>query len=265
MYIQYVGVDNSLAFRTYAFHVIDPPHETREFTIQVRSQEFCPGRLSFQDGPGISSARLQRDLKAETQESLAEAELCIEELDIQAFRAEHYPHKKVPATPDRAPGISHESPPPEKHSQNRGYWPLGPARHSASEEISILLLHELGSPLDGLKLAMEGQSVRVCCAQSCQESLPLLTGPNPPHLIFTQPKLPDGIWADVVSLARKALKPVNVIIVGRLANVGLYLQTVTGGAFDFIVPPLTGFELTHVLRCAIENVLTCRETLAHSQ
>jgi len=97
---------------------------------------------------------------------------------------------------------------------------------------------------------------------SFQEALPLLTGPNPPHLIFTQPKLPDGIWADVVSLAMMAPKPINVIVVGRLADVGLYLQTITGGAFDFIVPPLTGYELTHVLRCAIESVLSRRELQA---
>ena len=58
--------------------------------------------------------------------------------------------------------------------------------------------------------------------------------------------------------------PANVIVVGRLANVGLYLQTITGGAFDFIVPPLTGYELTHVVRCAIENVLSRRETQARS-
>jgi hypothetical protein len=99
----------------------------------------------------------------------------------------------------------------------------------------------------------------VCSLRSFHEALPLLTGPNPPHLIFTQPQLPDGIWADVVSLAIEALKPISVIVVGRLADVWLYLQTITGGAFDFIVPPLTGYELTHVLRCAIESVLSRRE------
>jgi FixJ family two-component response regulator len=72
------------------------------------------------------------------------------------------------------------------------------------------------------------------------------------------------MWADVASLAIKAAAPANVIVVGRLANVGLYLQTITGGAFDFIVPPLTGYELTHVVRCAIENVLSRRETQARS-
>ena len=154
------------------------------------------------------------------------------------------------------------SPAPERHSQNRGYWPLGPTPHPASEDISTLLLHELGGSLDALKSALEAQSVKVCCLRSFQEALPLLTGPNPPHLIFTQPKLPDGIWADVVSLAMMAPKPINVIVVGRLADVGLYLQTITGGAFDFIVPPLTGYELTHVLRCAIESVLSRRELQA---
>ncbi len=264
MYIQYVGVDNSASSRIYSFHVINPPREARDFTVKVRSEEFRVDRLKFQDGPGISSARLQRELKGETQESRAEADLCIEEQDVREYRARHYPHKKPPAATDRAAGISHESPPPDKHFQNRAYWPLGPPAHPASEEVSTLLLHELGESLEALKSALEGQSVKVRSLRSLQEALPLLTGPNPPHLIFTQPKLPDGIWADVVSLAMKAPKPVNVIVVARLADVGLYLQTITGGAFDFIVAPLTGYQLTHVLRCAIESVLSRREAQARA-
>jgi DNA-binding NtrC family response regulator len=133
-----------------------------------------------------------------------------------------------------------------------------------SEQISALLLHELGESHDALKSALEDQSVEVCSLRSVQEALPLLTGPKPPHLIFTQPKLPDGIWADVVRQALKAPKPVDVIVVARPANAGLYLQAITGGAFDFIVAPLTSYQLTHVLRCAIESVLTRREAQAHA-
>ena len=258
MYIQYVGVDNSVGSRTYSFHVIEPPQVAREFTVKVRSEEFSADRLKFQDGPGISSARLQRELKGETQEARAEANLRIDERDVREYRAMHYPPKKPSHATDRAPD-SHESSPPRKHFQDRGYSPLGPTQLPKSEEISTLLLHEVGDPLDALKLALEAQSVKVCSLRSCQEALPLMTGPNPPHLIFTQPKLPDGTWEDVVSLALKAAKPMNVIVVGHLANVGLYLQTINGGAFDFILPPLTGDELTHVVRCAIENVLTRRE------
>ena len=262
MYIQYVGVDNSVGSRTYTFHVINPPQDSREFTVKVRSEEFSADRLKFQDGPAISSARLQRELNGETQELRAEENLGINEQDVREYRALHYPPKKPSHAPDRAPDSSHESSPPGKHFQDRGYSPLGPTRLPRSEEITTLVLHEAGESQDALKLALEGQSVKVRCLRSHQEALALLTGPNPPQLVFTQPKLPDGTWEDVVSLALKAAKPVNVIVVGRLANVGLYLQTVNGGAFDFIVPPLTGYELTHVVRCAIENVLSRRDVKA---
>ena len=51
--------------------------------------------MKLQDGPGICFARLQRELKIETQESRAEGHLHIGELDIQEYRARHYPRKKT--------------------------------------------------------------------------------------------------------------------------------------------------------------------------
>jgi len=262
MYVQYVGEENSADSRIYSFHVINPPQVARDFTVRVRSEEFHSDRLKFQDGPGISSARLRRELKEETQDLRAKADLCIEEQDVREYRAQHYPHTRSTGTTERGPRIEHAPPPHEKHFQKRGYWPVGPTPRRVPEQIAALLLHELGESLDALKSALEAQSVNVCCLQSLQEALPLLAGPNPPYLIFTQPDLPDGTWSDVVRLATKASKPVNVIVVARPANAGLYLQAITGGAFDFIVAPLTGYQFTHVLRCATESVLTRREALA---
>jgi len=236
MLIQYRGFDSSINSRIYNFNVIDPPRATREFTVEVQSEEFGVDRLKFQDGPAVSSERLERELKLETQGSHAEVRLRVGNLDVREYRTQHYPHKTGTSAAKK---------------------PI-PVR----EEIIALLLHEMGGPLDALKVALEGHSMRVRCMKSFQEALPLLTGANPPHLVFTQPGLPDGNWADVVSLATKASKPVNVIVVERLANDGLYLQTITNGAFDFIVPPLSGYELSHVLRCAIGNVLGRREAQA---
>jgi len=132
------------------------------------------------------------------------------------------------------------------------------------EEISVLLLHELGASRGLQKLALEGQSTKVRWLQSFQEALPLLLGSNPPHLVFTAPTLPDGTWVDVVNLVAMAPKPVNIIVVARLVDVRLYLETITRGAFDFIVPPLTAYELTHVVRCAVENTLSRRDAQASS-
>ena len=259
MLVKYCGFDNAVHSRIYAYRVIDPPREPRNLTVQVRSVEVDVNRLKFQDGPGISSARLERELKRETPESRAEADLRINDEDVREYRAQHYPAHKLAKTQGATLTIPPRLAPmgkPFRDSANPGMFH---APHFVRGEIITLLLHEAGAPLDALKVALEGQSERIYCLKSCQEALPLLSGANPPHLVFTQPSLPDGIWADVVKMATRAQKPVNVIVVGHPTNVGLYLQTITGGAFDFIVPPLSGYELTHVMRCAIGNVLGRRE------
>jgi hypothetical protein len=43
MHIQYVGFDNAVRSRIYAFHVIDSPLETREFTVKVQAGAFRAG------------------------------------------------------------------------------------------------------------------------------------------------------------------------------------------------------------------------------
>ena len=130
------------------------------------------------------------------------------------------------------------------------------------EEISAVLLHQPAESQRLLKRALEGRSIKVNWLQNYREALPLLREADPPHLVFTEALLPDGTWADVVKLALEALKPVKVIVVSRLIDVGLYVQTIGGGAFDFIVPPATSDELAHVLAGAIESVLGLRRTQA---
>jgi len=95
MHIQYVGFDNAVRSRIYAFHVIDSSLGTREFTVKVQAEAFGAGSLKLQDGPGICFERLQRELEIETQESRAEALLHIGEMHIQEYRARHYPRKKT--------------------------------------------------------------------------------------------------------------------------------------------------------------------------
>jgi DNA-binding NtrC family response regulator len=130
------------------------------------------------------------------------------------------------------------------------------------EEISAVLLHQSTEPQRVLKAALEGSSVKVNWLRNYGEALPLLKGTDPPHLVFTEASLPDGTWTDVVKLALEALKPVKVIVVSRLVDMRLYVETMAGGAFDFIVPPMTSDELAHVLACAVDSVLNLRRTQA---
>ena len=130
------------------------------------------------------------------------------------------------------------------------------------KEISALLLHQSAESQRVLKHALEGRSVKVNWLRYCRDALPFLREAEPPHLVFTEAVLPDGTWADVVKLALAALKPVKVIVVSRLIDMRLYVDTMAGGAFDFIVPPMTGDELVHVLACAVESVLNLRRMQA---
>ena len=130
------------------------------------------------------------------------------------------------------------------------------------KQISALLLHQPTEPQRILKEALEGRSVKVNWLRNYGEALTLLKGADPPHLVFTEALLPDGNWRDVVKLALEALKPVKVIVVSRLIDMRLYVETMAGGAFDFIVPPMSSDELAHVLACAIDSVLNLRRTQA---
>lgn len=91
MYIQYAGFNLVINSRTYTFRVIDPPEETREFTLAVQSEAFRSPPFRFQDGPGVCLARLKQELERESRESRAETHLSIGQSDIQEYVERTYP------------------------------------------------------------------------------------------------------------------------------------------------------------------------------
>ena len=126
------------------------------------------------------------------------------------------------------------------------------------ESIRALLVRARHDPLDALRLALEEQSIGIFTAKNCAEAALALWSDCPPHLVFTETRLADGNWADVLTLATKASAPVNVIVVAPFADMSLYLQAIERGAFDFIVPPLSDPEFLHVVRTAAENAVSRR-------
>lgn len=91
MYIQYAGFDLASDFRTYNFHVIDPPEEAREFTVNLPDETFRTPPFKTQDGPAICMVRLKKELEQETRESPARASLNIARNDIREYIEKNYP------------------------------------------------------------------------------------------------------------------------------------------------------------------------------
>jgi ActR/RegA family two-component response regulator len=260
MYIQYTGFNVSINSRVYNFHVLDPSREPREFTVKIHSDTNLWAALKLQDGPGICFERLEQELGRETPSSCAELNLCISPQDIREYMARHYPPVKAfghkdPLELSAAPF----NPPTNTHPAMVGRTPTVPRSDPRSEEVAAILLHSAGAPMASLKLALESQSIQIRWLTTVREIAPLLQAANPPHLVFTEAKLPDGTWADIVKQAVGAHKPVKVIVVSHFVDVDLYVDTMEAGAFDFIVPPLSSSELTHVVKHAVENVLDLRQ------
>jgi DNA-binding NtrC family response regulator len=130
--------------------------------------------------------------------------------------------------------------------------------------VTALLVFHHAKPYNELEAALEKLAVRVGRARSLAEAHHVLSTVNLPLLVFTESELPDGNWADVVSLSARASSPISVIVMGQETDTNLYVSVIEAGAFDFMAPPFEALELAHVVRCAADNALARRRTAMNS-
>ena len=116
-----------------------------------------------------------------------------------------------------------------------------------NQEISVLLVQSQRSPNVALKLALHDAGIQTRHVRSCAEARQFLAQSPRSHVIFADSTLPDGTWADIVSLADECPRPLNVVVVSPELDVDLYVKVLEGGAFDFIVPPFAGADLLHIV------------------
>ena len=125
-----------------------------------------------------------------------------------------------------------------------------------NEEIFALLVQTQRSLNVALKLALHDTGIQTRHVRSCAEARQLLARLPRPHVIFADSRLPDGTWADIVSLADECPRSLNVVVVSPELDVDLYVKVLEGGAFDFIVPPFAGADLLHIVNCIAWKGLT---------
>jgi DNA-binding NtrC family response regulator len=130
------------------------------------------------------------------------------------------------------------------------------------DSLRALLVQARHNPLDGLRLALEEQSVNIMLARTCAEAALVLALDSPPPLVFAEAQLVDGDWMDIMALAARALAPVSVVVVAPSADVGLYVDVIERGASDFIVTPVSDPELFYIVRNAADHALRRRKEFA---
>lgn len=121
------------------------------------------------------------------------------------------------------------------------------------EKTIALLVQDQETCFQALQTILEKLGIDTRRTRSCAETLPLLAGADPPHLVFTDTQLPDGTWADLLRLSAKARGLVKVVVVSRVVDIALYLDVLDAGGFDFVVPPFYPAEVAHIVRCATQG------------
>lgn len=129
---------------------------------------------------------------------------------------------------------------------------------SLKRNVFALMVHERSEPCQALKSVLRRLGVDTYSVSSCGEASDLLEQTHP-HLIFTDTKLPDGTWIDVVNLAEDAAAPICAILVGFSKDPEVFQAALKYGAFDYISPPFDAETVSQLLTQAMTLVRTRRE------
>ena len=90
MNIQYLGFEQDLKSRTYAFRVMETLKPDREFQLSVDTQLLTANKFKFQDMPDLCFAKLKKDLASETVEQAIPLRMRVSEVELQQYVANHY-------------------------------------------------------------------------------------------------------------------------------------------------------------------------------
>jgi CheY-like chemotaxis protein len=91
-------------------------------------------------------------------------------------------------------------------------------------DITALLVHDHGEHLARFEKSLRLHLVELTHARTCQEASQAIQQDSPPLLIFTDTRLSDGTFQDILKLAAEAEEFVNVLVVSRVGSTTLYME-----------------------------------------
>jgi len=94
MNIQYLGFEQNLNSRTYAFRVIETLKPDREFQLSVDTQSLTANKFKLQDIPDLCFAKLKKELGSETVEQALPLRMRVSDFELQQYVANHYQSKR---------------------------------------------------------------------------------------------------------------------------------------------------------------------------
>ena len=115
---------------------------------------------------------------------------------------------------------------------------------------TVLFVHDGREHLAALEDSLRRQRVGFSRVRNCEEAHEALEASPVPLVVFTDTKLPDGTFEDILGLAAKARQAVNVLVASEVGNIRLYEEAMEQGAFDFLMPNIESRQFRSVFASA---------------
>jgi DNA-binding NtrC family response regulator len=126
------------------------------------------------------------------------------------------------------------------------------------QEITALFVHDRAEHLARYEEYLRLRNVEVVHARNCQEASEVLQQDCPPLLVFTDTRLSDGSFKNILELAAKAEKFINVLVASKIGNITLYMEAMECGAFDFLTPNMESSRFPSILFSAAADAMDKR-------
>ena len=120
------------------------------------------------------------------------------------------------------------------------------------------LIHDRPEPFGELQAILKDLSVESVSIKSHEATGDLVAQHNPP-LVFMDMSLQGNSWMKILNVVLKTEFPLNVIMVGPLPDIQLYVSVIERGAFSFVAPPFLLDDLNAVVHSALMDVRDRRE------
>jgi DNA-binding NtrC family response regulator len=120
-----------------------------------------------------------------------------------------------------------------------------------AEQINAMVVHAPDETFHDLARTLRDLGVKINHARSLREAALMMKEQGAIDLVFAGANMRDGGWAEVLALAQQSKRLTPVIVVTRMVDVGVYLDALGRGAFDYVTPPFVTSDVAHIVRSAI--------------
>jgi len=127
--------------------------------------------------------------------------------------------------------------------------------------LSTMLLYSREDVFRPLAGALGALGVSPIHLRNCEGVQRRMVPADVPQLVFTDVRLADGEWRDVLSHCANVGSPVGVVVVTTGVDVLLFLDALEASA-DYITPPFDLYELAHLIRCVYGRLTERRQKVA---